>query len=242
MQVNIYEDYETLSNHAAREIVRLIKEKDDAVLCLAAGNTPQRTYELLSQMVMTEKVDVSRCTFVGLDEWLGIPPENEGSCHYFLQQFVFKPLNILSGRIHLFDALSGDPELECKKMNEIVSRKGAIDLMMVGIGMNGHIGFNEPGRSFSRYAHVVDLDENTKAVGQKYFKEHTLLTKGITLGLQHLLEARKAILIANGINKASIIKKALEENITPQVPASIMQKHGNGVVMIDEEAASGMIR
>jgi 6-phosphogluconolactonase/glucosamine-6-phosphate isomerase/deaminase len=110
--------------------------------------------------------------------------------------------------------------------------------MVVGIGMNGHIGFNEPAESFSHYAHVVDLDENTKTVGQKYFKQHTPLTKGITLGLQHLLDAKKAILMANGIKKADIMRKTLEENITPHIPASIMRKHRDGVIMIDEEAAA----
>jgi 6-phosphogluconolactonase/glucosamine-6-phosphate isomerase/deaminase len=112
--------------------------------------------------------------------------------------------------------------------------------MVVGIGMNGHIGFNEPGISVDHYAHVVDLDEGTRTVGQKYFSQKTTLTKGITMGLSHLLAARKVILIANGRKKADVIKKALEEDITIDLPASIIRKHSNGIVMLDEEAASAL--
>ncbi len=110
--------------------------------------------------------------------------------------------------------------------------------MIVGVGMNGHIGFNEPGVSFDNYSHVINLDETTQSVGQKYFDRPVALKQGITLGLKHLLESKKALMIANGSKKAGIIKKALEEEISNSVPASIIRKHSNGVVMIDEEAAS----
>ena len=110
--------------------------------------------------------------------------------------------------------------------------------MIVGVGRNGHIGFNEPGVSFEEYSHVVDLDETTQTVGQKYFREETTLTQGITLGLQHLMEARKAVLIANGSKKAEVMKKAIEEEITTDMPASIMRKHPDGEIILDKEASS----
>jgi glucosamine-6-phosphate isomerase len=241
MQLNIYNNYETLSFHVADEIIALVSQKPDSVLCFASGDTPRLAYASTIKKAMSEHVDFGRCTFIGLDEWVGIPPDNEGSCHYFLQQNIFKPLNIAQNCIHLFDVLVGDVESECRKMDTIISAKGGIDLMIVGIGMNGHIGFNEPSDSFkNQYSHVVDLDEATKIVGQKYFRQQTTLAKGVTLGLNHVLQAKKVILIANGLKKADIIRKALEEEVTPSVPASIIRKHVNGCVMIDDEAASSL--
>lgn len=242
MQLNIYKDYEDLSQHVADEIIRLIKNKPDAVVCLASGDTPRLTFNLMTKKAADDKIDFSRCTFIGLDEWVGIPPENEGSCHYFLHHHVFGPLHISEDRIHLFDALAKDLQQECRQMDSIIAAKGGIDLILVGVGMNGHIGFNEPGVSPDHYAHVVELDEATRTVGQKYFRQHTSLNYGITLGLNHLLAAGKAIMIANGTKKADVIRKAMEEEITPSMPASIMRKHPNGFIMLDEGAASTLTK
>lgn len=238
MKLNIYKDYNTLSSQAANEIIALVKNKPDAVLCLASGDTPRLTYAMMASKASDEKVDFSRCTFIGLDEWVGIPPENEGSCYFFLQNQIFKPLNISASKIHLFDALSENMEAECIKMDEIILEKGGIDLMLVGVGMNGHIGFNEPGVPFGLYSHVIALDATTQSVGQKYFKQSTILKHGITLGLKHLLESRKAIVMANGKKKSEVIRKALEGAVTTDMPASIIRKNSQGLVMLDQEAAS----
>ncbi|HZB12304.1 MAG TPA: glucosamine-6-phosphate deaminase [Chryseolinea sp.] len=238
MQLRICEDYDQLSAVAASEIIQLVKQKSNAVICLASGDTPKLTYSLMAKIAKDESVDFTRCTFIGLDEWMGIPPDNEGSCHYFFQNLVFKPLNISSDQFHLFDAHSANTEDECRKMDTVIADKGGIDLMVVGIGMNGHIGFNEPAESFSQYSHVVELNESTKTVGQKYFHQETTLSKGITLGLNHLLESKKVILIANGIKKADVIRKALKGKITPHLPASILRNHSNSLVIVDRAAAS----
>ena len=238
MQKKIYNDYHTLSLHAAAEIIDLVANKPEAVLCLASGDTPRLMCKLMIERAIKEKVDFSHCTIIGLDEWIGIPPENEGSCHYFFQTQVINPLHLSSAQIHLFNALSKDPLQECAVMDKTIREKAGIDLMIVGVGMNGHIGFNEPGTSFDYYSHVTDLDDTTITVGQKYFTQPVPLKKGITLGLKHLLESKKAIVLANGIKKAAIIKKVLEENITNQTPASIIRKHPQGILLIDEEAAS----
>jgi glucosamine-6-phosphate isomerase len=238
MQLKIYKDHHSLSDAAASEIIDLIKNKPAAVLCLASGDTPRLTCQLLVQKLKKEQTDLSQFTFIGLDEWVAVPPSNEGSCHYFFKHELFEPLKLSPAQTHLFDAMSGNLEEECRKMDAVIREKGGIDLMIVGIGMNGHIGFNEPGVSFDKYAHVTDLDNTTLTVGQKYFKTAVALQKGITLGLQHLLDARKAILMANGSKKAGVIKKTMEGEVTNAFPASIMQKHANGVVMVDEEAAS----
>jgi galactosamine-6-phosphate isomerase len=237
MQLKIYKDYQGLSEAAANEIIDLITNKPDAVLCLASGDTPRLTCKLFAEKALKEKLDLSRITFIGLDEWVGIPPENDGSCHYFFEHEIFTPLYFSSAQVHLFNAMSGNYEEECRKMDNLIFEKGCIDLMIVGIGTNGHIGFNEPDVSFNHYSHVTDLDETTISVGQKYFKTAVSLQKGITLGLRHLQESKKVLLLANGTKKAEVIKKTVEGEIISSFPASIMQKHSNGFVLVDEEAA-----
>ncbi|MCW3116684.1 MAG: glucosamine-6-phosphate deaminase, partial [Chitinophagaceae bacterium] len=161
MLLKIYKDYNDLSAHVASEIIELVKNKPDAVLCLASGDSPRLSCQLITARAIKEKTDFSRCTFIGLDEWVGISPENEGSCRYFFESLLLNPLNFSASQIHLFNAMSKDLSLECQAMDTIISEKGGIDLMIVGVGMNGHIGFNEPGVSFDNYSHVIDLDETT---------------------------------------------------------------------------------
>lgn len=237
MELKIYKDYQHLSEAASDLIIDTIKQNPHAVICLASGDTPRLTCRLFVEKVTDDDVDLSKVTFIGLDEWVGIPLENEGSCHYFFQHELFEQLTLQHSQIHLFDALSNDLANECARMDKIIHEKGGIDLMVVGIGMNGHIGFNEPGLSFDNYSHVIDLDETTVSVGQKYFSAAAILHKGITIGLKHLTESREVILLANGAKKAEVIKSTVEGEVTNAFPASIMQTHANGLVMVDEEAA-----
>jgi galactosamine-6-phosphate isomerase len=238
MQVKIYTDYETLSDKAADLIVETIKHKPDAVICFASGHTPLRTCQLFAEKVIAQKVNISKAGFVELDEWVGVPPDNEGSCSYFLHQYIFYPLSIKNDKIFLFDAMAADLQNECKKMDAAIAKLGGIDLMVVGIGMNGHIGFNEPGVSFTNYSHVINLDETTLSVGQKYFPSVTKISEGITLGFQHLINAKQIILLANGEKKASVIQQTIEGNVTSQLPASILKTHANSVIMIDKPASA----
>lgn len=155
-----------------------------------------------------------------------------------MRNLLIEPLGIPEQNVHFFNSLAADPESETAEADRFIDDKGPIDLMLVGVGRNGHIGFNEPGVPFDKYSHVVELDETTRTVGQKYFREATTLTKGITLGLKHLLESGIAIVMANGSKKAEVMKRALEGDISPHVPASIIRRHPNGMVMLDKEAAS----
>jgi galactosamine-6-phosphate isomerase len=188
--------------------------------------------------VKDTNTDVSQFFFIGLDEWVGLPPAVYGSCHNDFQKRLIEPLGLAAKQYHLFDAKAADLQNECALMDKIIEERGGIDLMIVGIGMNGHIGFNEPGVEFDLLSHVSELDEMTVAVGQKYFKEAVVLKKGITLGLRHLSAAKKVLLLANGERKAPVIQKAAEENISPAFPASIMQQHDNGFILVDAAAAS----
>lgn len=238
MEIEIFSDYHALSQAVAGTIMQLVKSKPDATLCLAAGDTPRLAYALLAEMAAADKTSFSKCTFVGLDEWVGIPPDNQGSCHFFLQTNLFGPLAIDPSRIHLFDSLTTDLDGECRKMDTLIRKEGGIDLMLVGVGMNGHIGFNEPGVSDKLFSHVIALDETTQTVGQKYFDESTTLKSGITLGLKHFMESKKAILVASGTRKADVIRRALEEPVSTALPASVIRKHERGVVMLDHDAAT----
>jgi glucosamine-6-phosphate isomerase len=239
MELKIFKDNNELSFATSEEIIRIIKTKPDAVLCLATGQSPILTYQVLVEKITADKIDISKITFIGLDEWVGISPDMEGSCQHFLQTRLFKPLNVSASQVYLFNALATDLEKECTRMNDAIAEKGGIDFMLVGVGLNGHIGFNEPGVSINNHAHVIELDETTKAVGQKkYFDKPVTIGQGITLGLQNFLEARFAIMIANGTKKAEIIKKAIEEPISTNIPATLMRMHKNSLLMVDEEAAS----
>ncbi len=238
MKLKRFKNYQELSGFAASEIANSIKDKPSLVLCLASGETPKLTVELLVRKLKEEKIDHSRITFIGLDEWVGLLPSNTGSCHYFFQNNLIGLLQLKPSQYFLFDALADDLENECEKMDKFINEKDGIDIMLVGIGMNGHIGFNEPGASFSNLSHVIELDEITKSVGQKYFTEKMELGKGITIGFKHLLNAKKVFLMANGSKKAEVIKKTVEGPVTENFPASIMQRHENGVILVDDEAAS----
>lgn len=238
MVTKIFNSYDDLSRQAADAVTALVKQKPEAVICLASGNTPLGTCEWIVKKAAIEKIDFSKCTFIGLDEWVGVAKENTGSCSFFFYHNLFEPLHISDKQIFLFDAMAGDLNEQCRKMDTLIASKGGIDLMIVGIGMNGHIGFNEPGVSFSLLAHVINLEETTKTVGQKYFSSATNLSKGITLGLGHLMNTKKVILLANGVGKSEVIKQTIKGLVTENLPATILQKHKNSFIFLDKEAAS----
>jgi len=237
MQLYIYKDYEALSLDAANEILATVKNNPAAVLCLATGDTPKLAYKILVEKALDEKIDFSACTFIGLDEWIGIPPDKEGSCRFFLESRIFKPLQIHHSQVQLFDGLSADLAAECDKVNRAIREGGGIDLMLVGVGMNGHIGFNEPGVLPDQHAHVINLEDITQSVGQKYFADSVSIRQGITLGLKQVLQSEKLIMMANGVKKAEVMQKALQGSISSDLPASIIRTHLQALAMIDEAAA-----
>ncbi|GAB3327142.1 glucosamine-6-phosphate deaminase [Larkinella ripae] len=237
MNFQIFADYEALSRYTARHIADLLNRKPDALICAASGDTPVGTYRALVELVRKGETRVDRCTFVGLDEWVGLGPESEGSCANYLQRELFGPLNISPEHYRLFDAKAADLDAECADMTRFVDDRGGFDLILVGVGLNGHIALNEPGTPFTLKAHVSELAETTITVGQKYFSTPTPLTLGVTTGLQQLMDAREAILIASGSKKADVIKTALEGPITEEFPASIMQQHPNSSIWVDQAAA-----
>jgi len=240
MECRIFDDYNDLSDAAAELILGIVERKPEAVLCFATGNSPVGTYKALAGMAKERGTDFSQCFCFGLDEWLGVPPEKSGSCHYLLFDQVFRPLGIKEEQTHLFNGMTTDVTTECRIMNGEIEHVGGIDCMLVGIGLNGHIGFNEPGVDMESGAHEQELHESTLASGQLYFNEPTAIAKGITLGMGQVMNARTLLILANGKSKAEIIHKACEGPVTNDVPASYMQKHRHAVLMIDKEAAAAL--
>jgi glucosamine-6-phosphate isomerase len=237
MKISIYDTYDAMSEAAANLIAQQLAEKPASVLCLPSGDTPTGTLTYLVKWANQGSVDLSQCFFVGLDEWVGMDEHDQGSCKYYLKHNFFDKLNRPLTNVMLFDA-KADLDAECERINKFISSKGGLDIMMVGIGMNGHLGLNEPGTPFDLYAHRSTLDPVTIQVGQKYFQQETKLTEGITLGLKHLTEAGKVILIASGTNKAAIIHESLQGTVSTEIPASILQKTANAVILLDKDAAS----
>jgi len=234
MKVQKYRNYDELSRATADLIASTIKKKPDALVCIASGHTPIGTFRCLIEDINLGKLDVSRVTFVSLDEWLGIDPSDPGSCISMLRKDFFDHVSV---HIEMFD-VNKDPQSECDRINKLIAANGGLDVMLVGIGLNGHIGMNEPGTSFDLYAHVSDLAEATKTSGQKYFEKPTVLSKGITLGLRHFIESKLPIVMANGAKKASIIKRVLSSPAIEQIPATIVHNTPQALVMLDAEAAS----
>lgn len=238
MQLKIFKDYEALSAYAADAMLAAVQQKPDCLIGIVSGDSPRLAYDIFCEKCKANGVDTSQVCFAGFDEWVGIPPDNEGSCHAFLHRHVFTPLGLPEANYHVFDAMSEGLQDECERMNAFIAERGGLDLLLVGVGMNGHIGFNEPGVDFGNYAHVQLLEDITLSVGQKYFQAATELKYGITLGLRHLMEAKQVLMLANGQKKATVMKKALEGEIGNKIPASIIRSHPHSEVLLDEAAAS----
>lgn len=240
MTTIVNKDYQAMSRAAADLVIQQVAQKPASLICFPSGESPAGMFRYLVEDAKAGRVDFSHCKFVGLDEWVGLGPDDEGSCTQFLNEHFFGPLNIKPPQVYFFDSKASDLDAACKAMDAFVNNNGPLDLMIVGIGMNGHIGLNEPGTDFNLYAHHAPLDNVTVVVGQKYFKQETRLTEGITLGLKHLQEAKTAVLLASGAKKAGIISKALRGEITQALPASIFQTLPTAKIFLDEGAASGL--
>ncbi len=241
MNLHIFVDYEAMSRFAAIEIIETLRQNPKAAICLASGDTPLEAYRIAAHLAEeVEDLDLTQATFIGLDEWVGISPDNHGNCAYQVRKNFLEPLQISASQIHFFDGMASNLQAECDRMDAVIADAGGLDLIVVGVGVNGHIGLNEPGSDPALHCRVTELAETTRTVGQKYFANETHLTQGITLGLGHFMEARKAIIVANGERKAAIIQQVVEGPVNREVPASIVRQHPNGWVLLDEAAAEDL--
>lgn len=233
MKVIQAKDDKELSELAADLIAQQITEKKNSVLGLATGSTPEGTYARLVERYQKGELDFSGLTTINLDEYVGMDGSNVQSYRYFMNSHLFDHVNIDKSRTFVPDAVSSDPEQECRRYDERVEKLGGIDLQLLGIGGNGHIGFNEPGESFIGDTHVVKLGEETIRANARFFASpEEVPTSAITLGIRSIMQARKVLLIASGVQKAAIVEAAVKGPITPRVPASVLQLHRDCTVIV----------
>ena len=237
MKQIIYNDYTELSVKSAELIAGIISDKPDALLCFPAGETSVGTFKHLINLNKQGKISFKKCKIVGLDEWANIGVMKSENCFSFLKKHFFDHIDYSEANLCFFDGESADLKQECIKTDAFISKYGPIDMMLLGAGMNGHLGLNEPGTSFELYSHIVNLDETTKKVGQKYFSAKVNLTKGVTLGLKYVMEAKTVILQLNGSRKADVVKRLVMGDVSTAFPASAVRKHSNSFLLVDKEAA-----
>jgi len=238
MKLFIDDTYEAMSKRVADDVLNIMQPLSQPLFVAASGDSPKGLYKELAERDNASTIDISNWYFLGLDEWIGLDADDEGSCRYMLNKDLFFPLHLKEEKICCFNGKAIDTMQECDRIENFIQQHNGIDVAIVGLGMNGHIGLNEPGTSVTLRSHVSAIAETTKTVGQKYFSKPQTLTKGITLGLATLMEAKNLILIVSGEKKASILKEALQHEPTEDIPATLIRNHTNLYVYADKGAAN----
>ncbi len=239
MRIYKAKNYDDMSRKAANIISAQIIMKPDCVLGLATGSTPLGAYRQLVEWHEKGDLDFSEVITVNLDEYKGLTRDNPQSYYYFMNENLFEKVNIDKNRTYLPDGMEPDSNTACQKYNEILKAVGAPDLQLLGLGHNGHIGFNEPGESFSTETHCITLSEQTIKANARFFAtEEEVPRQAYTMGIKTIMSANKILLIVSGESKADIVKEAFFGPITPHVPASILQLHPNVFLVADGAALS----
>lgn len=239
MRIYKAKDYEEMSRKAAGIVSAQIIMKPDCVLGLATGSTPVGLYKQLIEWYRNGDLDFSGVRTVNLDEYKGISRENDQSYYYFMHQNLFDHVNIPAGNTHLPDGMEPDSEKECRRYEELIQSMGSVDLQLLGIGHNGHIGFNEPADAFDKLVHCVNLTQSTIEANKRFFASaEEVPRQAYTMGIQTIMRSKKILIIANGEGKADIVRDAFFGSITPMVPASVLQLHNDVTLVADEAALS----
>lgn len=239
MKIIRAKDYNDMSRKAANIISAQVIMKPDCVLGLATGGTPVGIYKQLIEWYNKGDLDFSEVTSVNLDEYRGLPRDNPQSYWYFMHDNLFNHVNINHDRINLPDGTNQDAKAECQRYDDVIKSVGGIDLQLLGIGHDGHIGFNEPAPAFELGTHCVDLTEETIEANKRFFASaDDVPRQAYTMGIKTIMQARKVLLVASGKDKAAIVKKAFFGPVTPEVPASILQMHSDFILVADEAALS----
>lgn len=239
MKIIVTKDYADMSRKAANIISAQIISKPDCVLGLATGSTPIGTYDNLIDWYKKGDLDFSKVSTVNLDEYRGLDHENDQSYYYFMMNHLFKHVNIDLANTHVPDGTEPDADKACTDYEAIVESYGGADLQLLGLGHNGHIGFNEPANDFSKITNCVNLTESTINANARFFEKiEDVPTQAYTMGIGTIMKAKKILLVASGKDKAEIVKKAFFGPVVPQVPASILQFHPDVTIVVDEDAAS----
>ena len=242
MRIIKTKSYEEMSKKAANIIASVVTLKPDCMLGLATGSTPVGTYAQLVEWYKKGDLDFSELKTVNLDEYKGLERSNEQSYFYFMCEHLFNKVNIDLSNVNIPDGTEPDAETECARYEAKIKELGGVDLQLLGIGHNGHIGFNEPNAQFDRRTHCVNLTQSTIDANKRFFaSEDEVPRQAYTMGIKTIMQASKILMVVSGEDKAEIIEKAFVGPITPEVPASVLQLH-NDVILVGDEAALSRIK
>ena len=239
MRIYIGKDYEEMSRIAANVLSAQVTMKPDCVLGLATGSTPIGTYKVLIDRCAKGDLDFSQVKSINLDEYVGLSGEHDQSYRYFMNHNLFDHINIDKANTNVPNGLAEDLDAECERYNGIINTLGPIDVQVLGMGHNGHIGFNEPSDVFELETHKVELAQTTIDANARFFANADEVPRqALTMGIKTIMQAKKVLVVVSGKDKAEIVKKAFTGPVTPQVPASILQMHSDVILVADEAAAS----
>lgn len=231
------EDYNKMSRMAANYIAAQVTLKPNCVLGLATGSSPIGTYQELIRRYQSGDLDFSKVTSINLDEYKGLSPENDQSYRYFMNTNLFDHINIDKACTYVPNGLEDNTEKACADYDAVIENCGGIDLQLLGLGNNGHIGFNEPDDVFAKGTHCVDLAKSTIEANARFFDSMDEVPKqAYTMGIKSIMQAKKILVIVSGKGKANIVKEAFTGPVTPQVPASILQMHPDVTLIADKDA------
>ena len=238
MRIIVCDNYDLLSKKAAQIVGSQMILNPKSILGLATGSTPIGMYKNLIKMYEEGLIDFSKTTTFNLDEYYQLPINNDQSYHYFMDENLFNHININRENIHIPNGMADDIDAECVLYDKMIDDNG-IDIQVLGIGNNAHIGFNEPTINFNKGTHMVTLDESTREANARFFNSlDEVPTKAITMGTGSIFKSKKILLLASGINKAEAIYNTVHGKVTPEVPSSILQFHKDVIIILDKEAAS----
>ncbi len=242
MTLWVVKDYAALSQKAANIVSAQVNLKSDSVLGLATGTTPEGMYAALVKMYEQHAVDFGEVTSFNLDEYYQLSEDNDQSYAYYMKRHFFDHVNIPEGHTYLPDGMAKDVAGSCARYDHMLEEIGNLDLQILGIGNNGHIGFNEPDIKFETGTHLVTLDEGTVEANARFFDSiDQVPKKAISMGIRNIMHARKIVLMASGAGKSNAIKEMILGPVTPTLPASVLQLHNDVTMIIDEAAASGLL-
>jgi len=240
MKIIKTKNYDEMSRKAANIFFAQMVSKPGSILGLATGSSVLGLYENLTRLYEAGDLDFSAVMTVNLDEYVGLDGKSDQSYRYYMDNNLFNRVNIKPENTHLPDGVSQDMAAECKKYNDLIESFGSADIQLLGLGLNGHIGFNEPGETFVKETHIVGLEESTIKANSRFFAdEKDVPRQAVTMGIQNIMQAKKIVLCVSGGQKSRILKEVLFGAVTPKVPGSILQLHRNLVVVADEDALDG---
>ncbi|MGO5022752.1 glucosamine-6-phosphate deaminase [Lawsonibacter sp. LCP25S3_G6] len=241
MRIYVTEDYNAMSHRVASILAAQVMLKPDCVLGLATGSTPVGAYKQLVEWYKKGDLDFSQVRSINLDEYVGLAPTHDQSYRYFMQSNLFDHVNIVPDNTNVPYGLAENAAEECRRYNEVIHTLGPIDLQLLGMGHNGHIGFNEPADAFELETHVVDLTDTTIQANARFFASADEVPRqAMTMGIQTIMQAKKVLVAVSGKDKAEIVKKAFTGPVTPHVPASILQMHPD-VILVGDKAALSLL-